>query len=131
MDVNFDSEDEVVGASFGTGAGAAGRSRAFNAGGLTGQKEDDWEQALEALRDRQRWRQQGANRLLAAGFTAEEVRKWEWGSGGRGNGKGVGRGEEMGEDEDVRWGKAGEWREWDRGKVVDEEGEVGVKAEWG
>ncbi|KAI4751405.1 hypothetical protein E4T45_14721, partial [Aureobasidium sp. EXF-8846] len=28
----------------------------------------DWDQALEALRDRQKWKQQGADRLRAAGF---------------------------------------------------------------
>ena len=79
--------------------------------------EDDWDQALEALRDRQRWKQQGADRLRAAGFTDEEVKKWEKG------------GEKTGED--VRWAKKGEGREWDRGKVVDEDGQVDVGAEWG
>ncbi|KAL9033101.1 MAG: hypothetical protein Q9214_007669, partial [Letrouitia sp. 1 TL-2023] len=34
--------------------------------------ESDWDQALEALKDRQRWRQSGAERLRAAGFTEEE-----------------------------------------------------------
>jgi hypothetical protein len=79
--------------------------------------EDDWDQALEALRDRQRWKQQGADRLRAAGFTDEEVKKWEKGS------------EKT--EEDVRWAKKGEGREWDRGKVVDEDGQVDVRAEWG
>ncbi|KAI9715872.1 MAG: hypothetical protein M1812_005692 [Candelaria pacifica] len=79
--------------------------------------ENDWDQALEALRDRQRWKQQGADRLRAAGFTNEEVDKWE-------------KGGEKGE-EDVRWAKHGEGREWDRGKILDEEGETGLKPEWG
>ncbi len=79
--------------------------------------DDDWDQALEALRDRQKWKQQGADRLLAAGFTEDEVRKWE--KGGEKN------------EEDVRWAKKGEGREWDRGKVFDEDGGVEVKAEWG
>ena len=79
--------------------------------------EDDWDQALEALRDRQRWKQQGADRLRAAGFTDEEVKKWEKG------------GEKT--EGDVRWAKKGEGREWDRGKVVDEDGQVDVRAEWG
>ena len=74
-----------------------------------------WDQALEALRDRQRWKQQGAERLRAAGFTAEEVRKWEKGGEKR--------------QEDVRWSRKGEKREWDRGKVVGEDG-VETKAEW-
>ncbi len=79
--------------------------------------ENDWDQALEALRDRQRWKQQGADRLRAAGFTEEEVGKWEKGGEKR--------------EEDVRWTKHGEGREWDRGKVLDDEGETGLKPEWG
>lgn len=74
-----------------------------------------WDQALEALRDRQRWKQQGAERLRAAGFTAEEVGKWEKGGEKR--------------QEDVRWSRKGEKREWDRNKVVGEDG-VETKAEW-
>jgi hypothetical protein len=78
--------------------------------------EDDWEQALEALRDRQRWKQQGAERLRSAGFTQEEVDIWARGGERR--------------EEDVRWGKRGESREWDRGKVVDANGEVDTRPEW-
>lgn len=78
---------------------------------------DDWDQALEALKDRQKWKQQGAERLKAAGFTDEEVRKWETG------------GEKS--ERDVRWAKEGEGREWDRGKVIGEDGDVGVEAQWG
>ena len=66
-------------------------------------EDDDWDQALEALRDRQKWKQQGADRLRAAGFTEEEVEKWKKG------------GEKK--EEDVKWAKKGESREWDRGKV--------------
>jgi len=66
-------------------------------------EEDDWDQALEALRDRQKWKQQGADRLRAAGFTEEEVEKWQKG------------GEKK--ETDVKWAKKGESREWDRGKV--------------
>ena len=79
--------------------------------------EDDWDQALEALRDRQRWKQQGADRLRSAGFTEEEVSKWETGGEKR--------------EEDVKWRGPGEGREWDRGKVVDEYGGVDTKPEWG
>ncbi|KAI9778253.1 MAG: hypothetical protein M1839_008277 [Geoglossum umbratile] len=78
---------------------------------------DDWDQALEALRDRERWKQAGAKRLRDAGFTEEEVKKWE-GEGGR-------------KEEDVKWGNKGEGREWDRGKVIGEDGWVDVRAEWG
>lgn len=78
--------------------------------------ENDWDQALEALRDRQRWKQQGADRLRSAGFTEEEVGKWENGGEKR--------------EEDVRWKGRGEGREWDRGKVLEDEG-VETRPEWG
>lgn len=78
--------------------------------------EDDWDQALEALRDRQRWKQQGADRLRSAGFTEEEVGKWE--KGGEKN------------EEDVQWKRKGEGREWDRGKIVGEEW-VETRPGWG
>lgn len=78
--------------------------------------ENDWDQALEALRDRQRWKRQGADRLRSAGFTEEQVGKWE-----KGDVKG---------EEDVRWNGKGEGREWDRGKVMGKDG-VEVRPEWG
>lgn len=71
-------------------------------------EENDWEQALEALRDRRKWQAQGAERLRAAGFTEAQVEKWEKGDEKR--------------EEDVIWAKKGEGREWDRGKVVGEGG---------
>ena len=80
-------------------------------------EENDWDQALEALRDRQKWHQAGAARLRAAGFTDEEIAKWE-------------RGGEK-KEEDVRWVKRGESREWDRGKVIDDEGVVSTDLNWG
>lgn len=79
---------------------------------------NDWDQALEALRDRQKWKLQGAERLRAAGFSEEEVRKWERSGEGR-------------REEDVRWGRRGEGREWDRGKVVGVDGVVGIEVGWG
>lgn len=82
-------------------------------------EQDDWGLALEAVRDRARWKSQGADRLRAAGFTDEQVAKWEQ------------SGKEKGEG-DVRWARKGEGREWDRGKLVDDEtGEIEVKPEWG
>ncbi|KXX82622.1 hypothetical protein MMYC01_200818 [Madurella mycetomatis] len=63
---------------------------------------EDWDEAVEAYRDRLKWKQQGAERLRAAGFTDEQVKKWE-----KGGEKDI---------DDVRWSKAGERREWDRGK---------------
>lgn len=41
--------------------------------------EDVWGEALEAMRDRERWKQQGAERLRAAGFKDEQVQKWQSG----------------------------------------------------
>ncbi|KAH7317653.1 hypothetical protein BKA65DRAFT_105658 [Rhexocercosporidium sp. MPI-PUGE-AT-0058] len=80
-------------------------------------EENDWDQALEALKDRQKWKQQGADRLRAAGFTEEEVSKWEKGGEKR--------------EEDVKWSKRGEGREWDRGKVVDDDGAVSIESKFG
>lgn len=69
----------------------------------------DWDDALEALRDRAKFRQQGADRLREAGFTEEQVKKWE-------------KGDEKTID-DVTWAKAGEKREWDRGKSAEKQDE--------
>ncbi|RFU23895.1 hypothetical protein B7463_g12442, partial [Scytalidium lignicola] len=80
-------------------------------------EEDDWDQALEALRDRQKWKQQGADRLRSAGFTEDEIRKWE--KGGEKN------------EEDVQWTRRGEAREWDRGKILDNDGQVVLQADFG
>lgn len=88
----------------------------------TGQ--DDWDQALEALRDRQRWQQQGAERLRQAGFSEQDISKWE-------NGKRAGQSGSEAAKEDVRWSKRGESREWDRGKVVGIDGAVATEIEWG
>jgi len=71
-------------------------------------EENDWEQALEALRDRQKGKAAQGERLRAAGFTEVEISKWE--SGG-----------EKKKEEDVKWAKKGEGREWDRGKVVEDD----------
>ncbi|KAF1966940.1 hypothetical protein BU23DRAFT_543521 [Bimuria novae-zelandiae CBS 107.79] len=78
--------------------------------------DDGWSDAVEAFRDRQRWKQQGAERLKAAGFSEAQVHKWE--SGGDMN------------EEDVRWNAQGQAREWDRGKTVDADGDVALKATW-
>lgn len=80
-------------------------------------EENDWDQALEALRDRQKWHQAGAARLRAAGFTDEEVAKWEKG------------GEKT--EEDVKWVKHGQSREWDRGKVIDDGEIASIDMNWG
>ncbi|KAK3331078.1 hypothetical protein B0H66DRAFT_613106 [Apodospora peruviana] len=71
---------------------------------------DDWDEAVEAFRDRQKWKQQGADRLRSAGFTEEQIGKWEK--------QGVNGEKDL---DDVTWSKKGERREWDRGKDVMED----------
>ncbi|KAI1114159.1 hypothetical protein F5Y14DRAFT_192578 [Nemania sp. NC0429] len=78
---------------------------------------DDWDNAVEAFRDRQKWKQQGAERLRSAGFSEEQVKKWEKG--------------DRKDESDVQWDKAGGVREWDRGKVVDADGGVSPDLEFG
>lgn len=70
---------------------------------------DDWDESLEALRDRAKWKQQGADRLRQAGFTEDQIKRWE-----KGGEKTI---------DDVQWTKKGEGREWDRGKKVESEDE--------
>ncbi|KAL1959645.1 hypothetical protein VTO42DRAFT_1680 [Malbranchea cinnamomea] len=89
--------------------------------------DNDWAMALEALRDRARWRRQGADRLREAGFDESVVNKFV------NNRAFSGLTERGGDDRDiaeVRWAKKGEGREWDRGKVINEEGHVDIKAPW-
>jgi hypothetical protein len=62
--------------------------------------------------------------LRTAGFTEAEVAKWEK-SDSRVDGN------RDGDVEEVKWAKKGEAREWDRGKVVDEDGHVQTNPEWG
>ncbi|KAK2781800.1 hypothetical protein FQN53_000328 [Emmonsiellopsis sp. PD_33] len=93
-------------------------------------EDDDWDMALEALRDRALWKRKGAERLREAGFEEGVVEKWAGNRAFAGL-EGAGRDRDGdGNVEDVRWAKRGEKREWDRGKVVDEEGHVDVRAEW-
>ena len=82
---------------------------------------------MEAMRDRARWRKQGADRLREAGFSDADVKKWE-DSGGGGTAVGAER-----EESDVTWSRRGEKREWDRGKVFGgSDGlDVELKPEWG
>ncbi|KAL9114234.1 MAG: hypothetical protein Q9227_001656 [Pyrenula ochraceoflavens] len=85
-------------------------------------EKEDWDMALEALRDREVWKRKGAERLRAAGFGEDEVKKWEK------------SGKEK-DAEDVRWASRGDKREWDIGKVVLDspgpaKGEIGLEAAW-
>lgn len=65
----------------------------------------NWEDEVEAFRDRQKLRQSQEERLRAAGFGDDQIQRIYNGlNGGT-------------EDEaNVRWSKAGEKREWDKGK---------------
>lgn len=67
---------------------------------------EDWDMALEALRDRQIWQKKHADRMRAAGFSNEEIRKWE----------DSGREKDI---RDVRWTGKGQTRAWDVGKDVE------------
>ncbi|KAK6361546.1 hypothetical protein TWF730_005266 [Orbilia blumenaviensis] len=80
--------------------------------------EDDWEAALEALRDRQKWKQQGKERLKAAGFDNDFIEAWETNT--------------TKDESKIKWSKEKGGRDWDRGKVIDDEtGEIKLKASWG
>lgn len=86
-------------------------------------EEDDWDMALEALRDRAIWKQKGEDRLRAAGMDDETIDRWKSNAAFAGM-------DGEGKAEDVRWSKKGEGREWDRGKVMDDEGHIDVQAAW-
>ncbi|RHZ47995.1 uncharacterized protein CDV56_101538 [Aspergillus thermomutatus] len=101
-----------------------GRSRRPVAGLTT--EEDDWELALEALRDRARWKQKGEERLREAGFNDAVVDRWKSNS----SKPATGGDDDEGRLEDVKWSKKGEDREWDRGKFVNDDGHIDVKALW-
>lgn len=80
-------------------------------------EEAQWEDAVEVFRDRLKWKQQGAERLRSAGFDEEYITAWE---------------QNKTEDESkLKWAKKGATREWDRGKVMnDESGIFDTKASW-
>lgn len=65
-------------------------------------EEDVWGDALESFRDRQKLRLHQHQRMKDAGFTEQEIQRAE------------GTADKAGEH--VVWSKAGERREWDKGK---------------
>lgn len=79
---------------------------------LTDERED-WDMALEALRDRAMWKRKQTDRMKEAGFGDEDIRKWEKSAihGALGDGSPA-----TGEGTNVKWAKKGETREWDVGK---------------
>lgn len=115
LDVQPDEEED-------TNQPSIGRSRRHVPGLMTA--EDDWETSLEAVRDRARWRQQGEDRLREAGFGDDFVQRWKK------NTATAAPGDSESRIEDVKWSRKGEGREWDRGKVIDEDGHVELRAPW-
>ncbi|KAL5334083.1 hypothetical protein BJX70DRAFT_402931 [Aspergillus crustosus] len=91
------------------------------AGLMTG--DNDWELALGALRDRARWKQRGEDRLRAAGFGNDIVERWK-------NSASTATRNDEGIPDNVKWSTKSEGREWDRGKFVDKDGNIDVKASW-
>ncbi|PKY05931.1 hypothetical protein P168DRAFT_326230 [Aspergillus campestris IBT 28561] len=116
MDVQPDEEE--------TNKPSNGRLRRHVAGLMTA--EDDWEASLEAVRDRARWKQQGEDRLREAGFGDDFVQRWKKNT----TASTTAAGDDESRIEDVKWSRKGEGREWDRGKVIDEDGHVELKAPW-
>ena len=83
---------------------------------------EDWDMALEALRDRQAWKQKHADRLREAGFNETEIQLWEK------------SGKEKA-PQDVKFIGKGEMREWDVGKESEsnakpERGDGGLETAW-
>jgi hypothetical protein len=74
------------------------------------EERDDWDNALEALKDQRAWQQKQKERMREAGFTASELQRWEKPD----------RREVTGDIRDVKWSKQGEDREWDKGKKIED-----------
>lgn len=85
-------------------------------------EDDDWDMALEALRDRAAWKRKGSERLREAGFDTTVVDRWDK--------EKAFVGLEDGRVSSVRWAKNGEGREWDRGKIINEDGHVDIQVSW-
>ncbi|VUC32344.1 unnamed protein product [Clonostachys rosea] len=114
-----DSEDELVGPmpapqprGRGALAGSSGIDRRFSETydpktdvQMDDEEGGDWDNALEAFRDRQKLKQNQEARLRSAGFGEAQIQKLQAG------------GEKL--EEDVRWSQAGEKRAWDKGKDDD------------
>jgi hypothetical protein len=92
-------------------------------------EEDDWDMALEALRDRAEWKKKGEERLRVAGFDGDVVDRWK-SHPAFSLGTTASSHDTEGNIEEVRWAKKGEGREWDRGKVMNEDGVYDIKAQW-
>jgi hypothetical protein len=69
---------------------------------------NNWDDAVEAFRDRQKLRQNQEERMRAAGFADEQIQRAS--------------GTDDKATESVQWSKAGEKREWDVGKEIESDG---------
>lgn len=93
-------------------------SGAASPDGVAPDDDEDWDNALEALRDRRAWRDKQAERMREAGFGDEEIERWEKSAATRRGLPGGGGSEADSRDiRDVKWRKRGEEKEWDSGKV--------------
>ncbi|KAJ4533339.1 hypothetical protein HRR80_005207 [Exophiala dermatitidis] len=79
---------------------------------------DDWDNALEALRDRRAWQAKQADRMREAGFDDDEIERWKASASTR---TGTGDADLDLDIRHVKWRKKGEGREWDAGKVQDQD----------
>ncbi|KAK7422302.1 hypothetical protein QQZ08_009524 [Neonectria magnoliae] len=70
----------------------------------------NWDDAVEAFRDRQKLKQSQEERMRAAGFADEQIQRV--------------KAPKADLADSVQWSKAGEKREWDRGKAVDTDGRL-------
>ncbi|KAJ6024921.1 hypothetical protein N7540_005718 [Penicillium herquei] len=113
LDVQPEEEDD--------GYGTKNSSRRHVPGLMTG--EDDWDAALEALRDRARWKQKGEERLRAAGINEDAINRWKTDAVSTSH-------DNERRPEDVKWSTKDEGREWDRGKFVNDDGHIDVRAAW-
>ncbi|KAJ5720335.1 uncharacterized protein N7483_008269 [Penicillium malachiteum] len=113
LDVQPDEEHD--------GYGTKSSSRRHVPGLMTG--EDDWDIALEALRDRTRWKQKGEERLRAAGINEDAINRWKT------DAISTSQNDER-RPEDVKWSTKDQGREWDRGKFVNDDGHIDVRAAW-
>ncbi|KAF4339415.1 pre-mrna-splicing factor 38b [Fusarium beomiforme] len=75
---------------------------------------NDWDDAVEAFRDRQKLRQNQEQRLRDAGFADEQIQRAS--------------GADEKSAESVQWSKAGEKRAWDVGKVIGSDGALQPEA---
>lgn len=71
--------------------------------------DDDWDMALEAVRDREKWKRSQAASMKAAGYKDQDIEQWRHGFTSS-----DGRERDPGE---LKWAKKGEVREWDHNKL--------------